>query len=71
MFDKVVDLIVENLCVEKEDVKPESRFIEDLGADSIDAIELFSAFEDEFDISIPTEDYEKFKTVQDVLDILE
>lgn len=71
MFDKVVDIIVENLNVNKEDITPSSRFIEDLGADSLDAVELFMAFSDEFGIKIENEEFNRFKTVQDILDEIE
>ncbi|MFN3697352.1 MAG: acyl carrier protein [Pseudobdellovibrio sp.] len=63
---KVKDIIVDQLSVDPEKVKLESKFIEDLGADSLDIVELVMAMEEEFDIEIPDEDAEKLKTVNDV-----
>jgi len=63
---KVKDIIVDQLGVDPEKVKLESKFIEDLGADSLDIVELVMAMEEEFDIEIPDEDAEKLKTVNDV-----
>jgi acyl carrier protein len=68
--DKVKDIIVEQLGVNAEQVKPEASFIEDLGADSLDTVELVMAFEEEFGAEIPDEDAEKLKTVGDVLKYL-
>lgn len=70
-YEKVVELIVENLGVDKESVKPESDLMEDLGADSLDAVELSMAIEDEFDVEVEDEDFAKLKTIQDVVDYLE
>ena len=64
--EKVKGIIVEQLGVDPEKVKLESKFIEDLGADSLDIVELVMAMEEEFDIEIPDEDAEKLKTVNDV-----
>ena len=64
--EKVKSIIVEQLGVDPEKVKLESKFIEDLGADSLDIVELVMAMEEEFDIEIPDEDAEKLKTVNDV-----
>ena len=63
---KVKDIIVEQLGVDPEKVKPEASFIDDLGADSLDIVELVMAMEEEFDIEIPDEEAEKLKTVNDV-----
>lgn len=63
---KVKDIIVEQLGVDPEKVKMEASFIDDLGADSLDIVELVMAMEEEFDIEIPDEDAEKLKTVADV-----
>ena len=63
---KVKDIIVEQLGVDPEKVKPEASFIDDLGADSLDIVELVMAMEEEFDLEIPDEDAEKLRTVQDV-----
>ena len=61
--DKVKDIIVEQLGVNAEQVTPEASFIEDLGADSLDTVELVMAFEEEFGAEIPDEDAEKLTTV--------
>ena len=66
-FEKVRDIVVEQLGVEADEVAIESTFIDDLGADSLDIVELIMAFEEEFDIEIPDEAAEKIKTVQDVV----
>ncbi len=63
---KVKDIIVEQLGVDPEKVKSEASFIDDLGADSLDIVELVMAMEEEFDLEIPDEDAEKLKTVNDV-----
>lgn len=68
---KVKDIIVEQLGVDPEKVKAEASFIDDLGADSLDIVELVMAMEEEFDLEIPDEDAEKLKTVQDVATYLE
>ncbi len=67
---KVKDIIVEQLGVDPERVKPEASFIDDLGADSLDIVELVMAMEEEFDMEIPDEDAEGLKTVQDVANYL-
>lgn len=66
-FEKVRDIVVEQLSVEADEVAIESTFIDDLGADSLDIVELIMAFEEEFGIEIPDEAAEKIKTVQDVV----
>lgn len=66
-FEKVRDIVVEQLGVEADDVTLESTFIDDLGADSLDIVELIMAFEEVFGIEIPDEAAEKIKTVQDVV----
>ncbi|MDY6269200.1 MAG: acyl carrier protein [Selenomonadaceae bacterium] len=66
-FEKVRDIVVEQLGVEADEVSIESTFIDDLGADSLDIVELIMAFEEEFNIEIPDEAAEKIKTVQDVV----
>lgn len=68
---KVKDIIVEQLSVDPEKVKMEASFIEDLGADSLDIVELVMAMEEEFDLEIPDEDAEKLKTVADVANYLQ
>ena len=66
IYERVNKIIVEQLGVKKEDIKAESSFIDDLGADSLDTVELVMALEEEFDTEIPDEEAEKIKTVQDV-----
>ncbi len=68
--DKVRDIIVENLGVNAEQVTPEASFVEDLGADSLDTVELVMAFEEEFGAEIPDEDAEKLTTVGAVINYL-
>ncbi len=68
--DKVKDIIVEQLGVNPEQVTPEASFIEDLGADSLDTVELVMAFEEEFGAEIPDEDAEKLTTVGAVINYL-
>ncbi len=68
---KVMKIIEEQLGVDPDRIKPESSFIDDLGADSLDIVELVMAMEEEFEIEIPDEDAEKLRTVQDVLNYLE
>jgi len=65
--EKVKDIIVEELGVEREKLTSQASFMEDLGADSLDTVELVMAFEKEFDIDIPDEDAEKLRTVGDAL----
>mgnify|MGYP000008800373 CR=1 FL=1 len=67
VFQKVKAIIVEQLGLEDEEVTPESSFIEDLGADSLDIVELIMAFEEEFGLEIPDEDAEKISTVADAV----
>ncbi|RMD86735.1 MAG: acyl carrier protein [Calditrichaeota bacterium] len=69
--DKVKEIIVEQLGVEPNEVTPEASFIDDLGADSLDTVELVMAFEEEFDIEIPDEDAEKLTTVGEAIQYLE
>jgi len=70
-FEKVRDIVVEQLGVEADEVQIESTFIDDLGADSLDIVELIMAFEEEFNLEIPDEEAEKIKTVQDVINYIE
>ena len=67
IFNKVRDIVVEQLGVEADEINIDSTFIDDLGADSLDIVELIMAFEEEFGIEIPDEAAEKIKTVQDVV----
>lgn len=64
--EKVKNIIVEQLGVSEDQVKPEAKFVEDLGADSLDTVELVMAFEEEFDITVPDEDAEKLTSVGEV-----
>ena len=68
--EKVKKIICEQLDVPEEDVVPEASFVDDLGADSLDQVELIMAMEEEFDLSIPDEDAEKIATVQDAIDYI-
>ena len=68
--EKVKDIIVEELGVEREKLTSDASFMEDLGADSLDTVELVMAFEKEFDIDIPDEDAEKLRTVGDAVGYL-
>ena len=70
MVEKVKDIIVEELGVEREKLTDSASFMEDLGADSLDTVELVMAFEKEFDIDIPDEEAEKLRTVGDALKYL-
>jgi acyl carrier protein len=65
--DRVSAIIVEQLGVSKEELAPEASFIDDLGADSLDIVELVMAMEEEFDIEIPDDDAEKIQTIEDVV----
>jgi acyl carrier protein len=67
---KVKDIIINELGVESEKVTPEASFVEDLGADSLDTVELVMAFEEEFGIEIPDEDAEKLQTVGDAINYI-
>jgi len=68
--DKVKQIIVEQLGVDEAEVTPTAHFIDDLGADSLDIVELVMAFEEAFEIEIPDEDAEKIRTVQDAIDYI-
>lgn len=70
-FDKVKNIVVEQLGVSEADVQIDSTFIDELGADSLDIVELIMAFEEEFEIEIPDDAAEKIKTVRDAVDYIE
>jgi len=70
-FEKVRNITVDQLNVDAEEVKMESAFIDDLGADSLDIVELIMAFEEEFGVEIPDEKAEKIRTVADAVKMLE
>lgn len=67
---KVKEMVAEQLGVDEDDVTPESSFIDDLGADSLDIVELIMALEEEFDLEIPDEDAEKIVTVADAVNYI-
>jgi acyl carrier protein len=70
IFEKVVEKVAEQLGVDAEEVLMESSFIDDLGADSLDIVELLMALEEEFDIEIPDEEAEKLSSVGDVVEYI-
>ena len=70
IFDKVKEIIVEQLGVSEDSITNDASFIDDLGADSLDIVELIMALEEEFDIEIPDADAEKVVTVNDVVDYI-
>lgn len=67
---KIINIVTEQLSLRDDDVKADSRFVDDLGADSLDIVELIMEMEEEFDIEIPDEDIEKIVTVQNVIDYI-
>jgi len=67
---KVKEIIIDKLGVDESEIQPNARFIEDLGADSLDSVELIMKFEEEFGIEIPDTDSEKIKTVQNAIDYI-
>ncbi len=70
-FDKLKEILVDVLGVKEDVVRPESKFVDDLGADSLDLVELIMSFEDKFSIEISDEQAEKLVTVKDALDYIE
>ena len=70
-FDRVKKVVVEQLDVSEDEVTPNASFVEDLGADSLDVVELVMGLEEEFDIEIPDEDAEKIATVQDAISYID
>jgi acyl carrier protein len=71
VFDKLKEIIVEQLGVEEDTVTPEANIQEDLGADSLDIVDLIQTIEDEYDLSIPDEAVEEIKTVNDIVNYIE
>jgi acyl carrier protein len=71
VFDRVKAIVAEQLGVEPDEVTPQSKFVEDLGADSLDVVELVMALEDEFSLEIPDEEAEKISTVGDAAKYIE
>jgi acyl carrier protein len=69
--DKVKKIIIDQLGVDEAEVTPEAKFIDDLGADSLDTVELVMALEEEFGIEIPDEDAEKIATVRDAINYIQ
>jgi acyl carrier protein len=69
--EKVKQIIVEQLGVDENQVDPSASFVDDLGADSLDIVELVMAFEEAFDLDIPDDEAEKIKTVKDAIDYIE
>ncbi len=70
-IEKVKQLIAEQLCISTDDIKDDANIIEDLGADSLDVVELLMSFEDEFKVSIPDEKLEQLKTVNQIVSAIE
>ena len=66
-IDKVKKIIAEQLCISTDDIKDDANIIEDLGADSLDVVELLMSFEDEFNVSIPDEQLENLKTIPEIV----
>ena len=71
MQEKIIKLVAEKLNKKVEDIKLDSKLVEDLGADSLDVVELIMSFEDEFGVSLPDEEVEKMKTIKDVITYIE
>ena len=71
MLDKIKSIVAEQLGVNEDQVTEDASFVDDLGADSLDTVELIMAFEEEFDVEIPDEDAQKIKTVKDVIEYIE
>lgn len=69
--DKIKTIIAEQLQIDEDQVTPDASFMDDLGADSLDTVELIMALEEEFDMEIPDSDAEKIRTVQDALNYME
>lgn len=67
-FEKLQEIIANAMNVPKEDIRPETTFVDDLGADSLDVLDITMGIEEEFDIEIDNEELEKISTVQDVID---
>jgi len=70
LFEKIKTVIVDQLGVEEDDIAEDAAFVDDLGADSLDIVELVMALEEEFGVSIPDEQAEKIKTVGDAVDFI-
>ncbi len=70
IFPKIVPIIAEQLKIKPEEIKPDSKFIDDLGADSLDAVEIVMGIEERFNVEISDEEIDKIKTVKDIVDYL-
>ena len=70
VFERVREIVVDRLGVDEEQVTSEAKFVEDLGADSLDTVEFVMALEEEFDVEIPDEDAEKIVSVQEAVDYI-
>ena len=70
MLDKIKSIVADQLGVDESQVTEDASFVDDLGADSLDTVELIMAFEEEFDVEIPDEDAQKITTVKDVIDYI-
>lgn len=70
MEEKIIELIADKLCKKKDQITLSSRLVEDLGADSLDVVELIMSFEDEFGVSLPDEEIAKMKTVSDIVEYI-
>ncbi len=71
IYSRVKKIIAERLSLSEDEIRMDSSFLDDLGADSLDVVELVMAFEEEFDIKIPDDDAEKIETVKDVVDYIQ
>ena len=71
MLDKIKAIVAEQLGVDEDQVTADASFVDDLGADSLDTVELIMAFEEELEVEIPDEEAQKIKTVQDVIDYIQ
>ena len=71
LLDDIKEVVVEQLSVNADEVKEDSKFVEDLGADSLEVVELVMALEEKFDIEIPDDEAEKIRTVRDVVTYIE
>ena len=70
-LEKVKQLVAEQLCISADDIKDDANIIEDLGADSLDVVELLMSFEDEFNVSIPDEKLEELKTIKQIVEAID
>ena len=71
VFEKVRDILMDQLDVEEEKIKPDSNITDDLGADSLDVVDLVMSLEEEFDVEVPDEEVERMKTVGDIVKYIE